>query len=217
MSQPQVKLLLVDDHKIVRFGLRTLFGTVAHFAVVGEAGTVAEALAEARRCQPDVVIMDVLLPDGSGVDACREVRAEWPCTRVLMLTSYSDEDAVIASIMAGAVGYVLKHTDPEQLVQAVEIVARGSSLLDPAVTHTVLNWMQQVGTQQSTEDPLASLSEQERNILPLIAEGKTNREIATELVVSEHTVARHLQNIFAKLGVSSRTAATAFAFEHELV
>ena len=209
MSEAQVKLLLVDDHRVVRLGLRTLFGTVPHFAVVGEAGSIAEAVVEARRCQPDVVLMDVRLPDGSGVEACREIRSEQPHVRVLMLTSYADEDAVVASIMAGAAGYLLKQTDPERLVEAIKTVARGDSLLDAAVTQTVLQWMRRLGA-QATDDPLAELSDQERKILPLIAEGKTNREIAAGLYLSEHTVKTYVSSILQKLHLTRRAEAAAF-------
>jgi two-component system response regulator DevR len=209
MSESPLKLLLVDDHRVVRLGLRTLFGTVPHFAVVGEAGTMTEAVAEARRCRPDVVLMDVRLPDGSGVEACREVRSECRTTRVLMLTSYADEDAVVASIMAGASGYLLKQTDPERLVEAVELVARGGSLLDPAVTQTVLEWMRRLGA-HAADDRLAGLSEQERKILSLIAEGKTNREIAAALYLSEHTVKTYVSNLLQKLHLARRVEAAAF-------
>jgi two-component system, NarL family, response regulator DevR len=209
MHASAVKLMLVDDHRVVRLGLRTLFETVAHISLAGEAGTVAEAIVEARRCQPDVILMDVRLPDGSGVEACREIRSERPRTRVLMLTSFTDEDAVVASIMAGAAGYLLKQTDPERLVEAVEIVARGGSLLDPAITQTVLHWMQRLGAQAS-DDPLLGLSEQERKILPLLAEGKTNREIAGGLYLSEHTVKTYVSNILQKLHLSRRAEAAAF-------
>ena len=205
----RVKLLLVDDHKVMRLGLASLFATAPQFAVVGEAGTVAEAVAEARRCRPDVVIMDVRLPDGSGVEACREIRSERPDTRVVMLTSYADEDAVMASIMAGAAGYLLKQTDPERLIEAVEMVAGGSSLLDPGVTRTILEQIQRLGA-PATRDPLAALSEQEQKILPLIAEGKTNREIAATLFLSEHTVKSYVSSILQKLNLSRRAEAAAF-------
>jgi DNA-binding NarL/FixJ family response regulator len=209
MPASPVKLLLVDDHRVVRLGLRALFETAPQFVVVGEAGTVAEALVAARQGQPDVVVLDVRLPDGSGVEACREIRSERPRTRVLMLTSYADEDAVVASIMAGAAGYLLKQSDPDRLIEAVEIVARGGSLLDPAITQTVLQWIQRLGT-RAIEDPLLALSDQERRILPLLAEGKTNREIAAELYLSEHTVKTYVSNILQKLHLSRRAEAAAF-------
>jgi two-component system response regulator DevR len=209
MSKPCIRLLLVDNHQIVRIGLAALFRTVPHFLVVGEGGTVAEAVAQARQCSPDVVLMDVRLPDGSGIEACRQIRSERPEARVLILTSYSDEEAVIASIMAGAAGYLLKDTDAEELIQGIEAIARGGSLLDPAVTQTVLSWMQRPGIQVSG-DPLSELSEREREILPLIAEGKTNRGIALLLFLSENSVKSYVSNILQKLHLARRAEAAAF-------
>jgi two-component system, NarL family, response regulator DevR len=209
MSKPCIRLLLVDNHQIVRIGLATLFRTVPHFLVIGEAGTVAEAVAQARHGAPDVVLMDVRLPDRSGIEASRQIRSERPEARVLMLTSYSDEEAVSASIMAGAVGYLLKDTDAEKLIEGIEGIARGGSLLDPAVTQTVLSWMQQPSTQVPS-DPLAELSEREREILPLIAEGKTNREIALLLSLSENSVKSYVSNILQKLRLARRAEAAAF-------
>src|SRR5919199_856088 len=139
MTHQQVRLLLVDDHEVLRLGLRTLFDTAGGFLVVGEAGTVAEGIAQARAQRPDVAIVDLRLPDGSGVEACREIRSERPETRVVVLTSYSDEDAVISSIVSGAAGYLLKQTPPRQLVEAVRTVALGGSLLDPYVNNTLKN------------------------------------------------------------------------------
>jgi two-component system, NarL family, response regulator DevR len=212
MSQEQVRLLLIDDHEVLRLGLRTLFDTAGGFLVVGEAGTVAEGIAQARAQRPDVVIVDLRLPDGSGVEACREIRSERPETRVVVLTSYSDEDAVISSIVSGAAGYLLKQTPPRQLVEAVRTVAVGGSLLDPAVTGVVLDRLKRAGS-RGAEDPLvvAGLSPQERNILPLIAEGKTNREIAEVLVLSERTIKTYVSNILQKLQLSRRSEAAAFS------
>ena len=212
MTHQQVRLLLVDDHEVLRLGLRTLFDTAGGFLVVGEAGTVAEGIAQARAQRPDVAIVDLRLPDGSGVEACREIRSERPETRVVVLTSYSDEDAVISSIVSGAAGYLLKQTPPRQLVEAVRTVALGGSLLDPAVTGGVLDRLKRAGT-RGAEDPLvvAGLSPQERNILPLIAEGKTNREIAEVLVLSERTIKTYVSNILQKLQLSRRSEAAAFS------
>ncbi|MBI4491289.1 MAG: response regulator transcription factor [Chloroflexi bacterium] len=211
MTRPRVKLLLVDDHEVVRLGLRALFATVPHFQVVGEAASAKDAMAEARRCQPDVVVMDVRLPDGSGVEACRDLRSERPEAAVLMLTSYADEEAVVASVMAGAVGFLLKQTKAERLIEAVETAARGESLLDAAITRTVLDQLRRLGTQPTGEAPaLAVLSEQERKVLPLIAEGKTNRQIAEALYLSEHTIKTHVSNILQKLHLSRRAEAAAF-------
>jgi two-component system, NarL family, response regulator DevR len=212
MSREPVRLLLVDDHEVLRLGLRTLFDSAGGFQVVGEAGTLADGIARAREQQPDVVIVDLRLPDGSGVEACREIRSERPETRVVVLTSYSDEDAVISSIVGGAAGYLLKQTPPRQLVDAIRTVASGGSLLDPAVTGMVLERLKRAGD-RGAEDPLAvaGLSSQERNILPLIAEGKTNREIAEVLVLSERTIKTYVSNILQKLQLSRRSEAAAFS------
>jgi len=214
MTGREVRLLLVDDHRVVRLGLAALFKTVPHFVVAGEASTMAGAVTEARRCLPHVVLMDVRLPDGSGVEACREIRSESPETRVVMLTSYSDEEAVMASIMAGAAGYLLKQTDPDRLVDAVETVARGGSLLDPAVTRIVFERLRQVG-EVVVHDAFSGLTEQERKILPLIAEGKTNKQIALTLFLSEHTVKDYVSSILQKLRLSRRAEAAAFATRHQ--
>jgi two-component system response regulator DevR len=201
--------MLVDDHKVLRIGLASLFQTVPSVDVVAEAGSAEEAIAEARRTQPDVVLMDVRLPDADGVEACRAILAERPQTRVVMLTSYPDDDAVIASIMAGAAGYLLKQTDPERLIDGVEKVAAGASLLDPEVTRAALEFMRRGGTPPMDES-VASLSDQERRILPLIAEGKTNREIGAELSLSPHTVKTYVSSIFQKLHLARRSQAAAF-------
>ncbi len=204
-----IRLMLVDDHKVLRIGLASLFQTVPSVQVVAEAGSAEEAVTEALRTEPDVVLMDVRLPGGDGVEACRAIIAERPQTRIIMLTSYPDEDAVVASIMAGAAGYLLKQTDPERLIEAVERVAGGASLLDPEVTRAALEFMRLGGSSQ-VDDSLASLSEQERRILPLIAEGKTNREIGAELSLSPHTVKTYVSSIFQKLHLARRSQAAAF-------
>src|SRR5688572_21163413 len=209
MTQDPIRIMLVDDHNVVRIGLASLFGTVPHFKVVGEASSAAAAVAEARESQPDIVIMDIRLPDGSGVEACREIRSYRSEIRVIMLTSYSDEDAILDSILAGAAGYLLKQIEPSRLIEAVEEVAHGGSLLDPAVTQTVLSWMRRHGAQDPA-DPLATLSDHERRILPLIAAGKTNRQIAATLYLSEHTVKTYVSNLLQKLHLTRRAEAAAF-------
>jgi DNA-binding NarL/FixJ family response regulator len=208
MSEPFVRLLLVDDHAVVRLGLKALFETAGSYLVVGEAATIAEAVEQASRQRPDVVVMDVRLGQGNGIEACREIRSRRPETRVLMLTSYDDEDAVLASVTAGASGYVLKASDPERLLEAVQVVANGGSLLDPQVTEGILDRLRRQPPRP--DDPLLVLSEQERNILPLVAEGKTNREIAAELCLSEHTIKTYVSNILKKLRLSRRAEAAAF-------
>lgn len=203
----QVRVLIVDDHDVVREGLRTLIQKRTEFTVVGEADSVASAIAEARRAEPDVVIMDVRLPDGSGVEACREIRAARPETKVLMLTSYADDEAVLASIMAGASGYLLKQTRSQDLAEAVRKVALGESLLDPGVTGRVL---ERLRSGAKPDDELALLSEQEQRILDLIAEGKTNKEIAQEVFLSDKTVKNYVSSILSKLNMRRRSEAAAF-------
>ena len=202
------RVMIVDDHEVVREGLRSLLRRRPELAVVGEADSVASAIEEARKTEPDVVIMDVRLPDGSGVEACREIRAERPDTKVLMLTSYADEEAVFASIMAGAIGYLLKQTSTKTLIEAIERAMRGESLLDPAVTQRVLERVRS-GKPDEDED-LALLSEQERKILDLIAEGKTNKEIAKEIFLSDKTVKNYVSSILSKLNLRRRSEAAAF-------
>ena len=204
----QVLVLIVDDHEVVRDGLRAVLRRRPELVAVGEADSVASAIKEARRTKPDVVIMDVRLPDGSGVEACREIRAERPETKVLMLTSYAHEEAVLASIMAGASGYLLKETRSQSLIDAIERVARGESLLDPGVTNKVLERLR--AGKADKGDDLSLLSEQERKILDLIAEGKTNKEIAQEVFLSDKTVKNYVSSILSKLGLRRRSEAAAF-------
>lgn len=205
----EIRVMLVDDHEIVRQGLRSLLERREHLRVVAEAGTVAEAIAAAAETQPDVVVMDVRLPDGTGIEACREIRAARPETKVLMLTSYAGDDAVYAAIIAGAASYMLKQTRGRDLVTAIEAVARGESLLDPAVTQSVLTRMREMAS-GGHKDKLSELTEQERRILGLIAEGKTNREIAETIFLSEKTVKNYVSTILSKLGMERRAQAAAF-------
>jgi two-component system, NarL family, response regulator DevR len=207
-AQP-LTLLVVDDHEVVRQGLVALLGRRPEFHVVAEAGTVAEAVDAARRFQPNLVIMDVRLPDGSGIEACREIRAELPDTRVVMLTSYPDEDAVLSAIVAGASGYLLKQVRARDLVAALESVARGESLLDPAVTGRVLDRVRRIAT-SSEPDELAQLTPQEQKILLLVAEGKTNKEIAADVFLSDKTVKNYVSSILAKLNLERRAQAAAY-------
>jgi DNA-binding NarL/FixJ family response regulator len=206
-----VKIMLVDDHEVVRMGLRTLLERREGFDIVAEAGSVAEAVAQAHQLQPDVIVMDVRLPDGTGVEACREIRGERPATKVIMLTSYADDEAVYGSIMAGASGYLLKQTRGTNLAEAIERVAAGESLLDPGVTDKVLTRMRQLAAGET--DELASLSPQERRIIGLIAEGKTNKEIAEEVFLSDKTVKNYVSSILSKLNLRRRSEAAAFIAE----
>ncbi len=196
-----IRLLLVDDHHVVRVGLATVFEMFPQFQVVAQASTASEAIAETMRCKPDVVVMDVRLSEGDGIEACREIRSRFPNTQVLVLTSYNDEEALIASIMAGAAGYLLKRSDPEGLVEAVERVARGGSLLDPAVTRSVLDFMRSAN---HADGALSALTAQERRVLGYLADGSTNQEIAEQLRLSRHTVKAHVSNILQKLNLARR-------------
>jgi DNA-binding NarL/FixJ family response regulator len=207
-----VRVLICDDHEVVREGLRGLISRQAGMSVVGEAGTVAEAIEAATRSKPDVVVMDVRLPDGSGVEACREIREARPETKVVMLTSYADDEALFASIIAGASGYLLKQTRGQAVVDAITAVAAGRSLLDPDVTGKVLERLRE----SRAEDPaLASLTEQERKVLAGLAEGKTNREIGDTLFLSEKTVKNYVSRILDKLGLSRRAEAAAYMAKHK--
>ena len=207
-----IRVMLCDDHEIVREGLRTLIGRTAGMSVVGEASTMREAIETAAKARPDVVIMDVRLPDGSGVEACREIREDRPETGVIMLTSYSDDEAVFASIVAGAAGYLLKQTRGQAVVDAIQAVANGRSLLDPDVTGKVL---ERVRRGRDDGDPrLASLTDQERKVLEQLAEGKTNREIGGVLFLSEKTVKNYVSRILDKLGLARRAEAAAYVAKH---
>jgi two-component system response regulator DevR len=202
-------VVVVDDHEVVRQGLVAMLDRRPGFQVVGEAGTVAEAIEVTARFQPNLVVMDVRLPDGSGIEACREIRANLPETRVMMLTSYPDEEAVLAAIIAGASGYLLKQVRARDLVAALEAVGRGESLLDPAVTGKVLERMRRIATSDHP-DELAALTQQERKILALVADGKTNKEIASEIFLSDKTVKNYVSSILAKLNLERRAQAAAF-------
>ena len=204
-----LRLLVVDDHEVVRQGLVALLDRRPGFQVVAQAGTVEEAIAQARLHQPDIVVMDVRLPDGSGVEACREIRAELPGTRVIMLTSFPDDEAVLSAIVAGAAGYLLKQIRARDLVAALEAVGRGESLLDPAVTERVLERVRRIATGQ-VDDELSVLTPQERKILMLVAEGKTNKEIAADVFLSDKTVKNYVSSILSKLNLERRAQAAAF-------
>jgi DNA-binding NarL/FixJ family response regulator len=210
-----LRILVVDDHEVVRQGLVALLGRRDEFQVVAEAGSMSEALAATRRFVPDLVVMDVRLPDGSGIEACREIRSEYPEIKVVMLTSYPDEEAVLSAIIAGASGYLLKQVRGRDLVAALEAVGRGDSLLDPAVTERVLERVRRVASGGERDD-LADLTAQERKILMLVADGKTNKEIASEVFLSDKTVKNYVSSILAKLNLQRRAQAAAFVARHRL-
>ena len=210
-----LRLLVVDDHEVVRQGLVAVLDRREGFQVVAEAGTVAEAVEQARKFEPDIVVMDVRLPDGSGIEACREIRADLPGTRVVMLTSYPDEEAVLSAIVAGAAGYLLKQIRARDLVTALEAVGRGESLLDPAVTEKVLERVRRIAT-GGQSDELAMLTSQEQKILMLVAEGKTNKQIAGDVFLSDKTVKNYVSSILSKLNLERRAQAAAFVAKRHL-
>jgi len=201
--------MLVDDHEIVRQGIRAVIEAAGGLTVVAEASGVAEAIDRAKSTLPDVVVMDVRLADGSGIEATREIRAARPETKVVMLTSFADDDALFASIMAGAAGYVLKQVRSNDLVRSIRAVAEGQSLLDPAVTGAVLERLRR-GKQLMMDPKLARLSPQEERILSLVADGKTNKEIGEDLKLAEKTVKNYVSAILSKLEVSRRAEAAAY-------
>jgi DNA-binding NarL/FixJ family response regulator len=203
-----IGVFLLDDHEVVRKGLRALLEACEDIEVVGEADTVADALISIPAARPDVAILDVRLPDGSGVEVCREVRSNSPDVACVMLTSYADDEALIASIMAGAAGYVLKQVGSLDLLDTIRRAGAGESLLDPALTDRVL---ERLRDGPKTDPRLAGLTPQERKILDLIAEGYTNRQIAENLFLAEKTVKNYVSNLLAKLGMERRTQAATFA------
>lgn len=203
-----VRVFLLDDHEIVRRGLRDLIDAEDDLEVVGEASTAEEALNRIPPTRPDVAVLDVRLPDGSGVEVCREIRARHPEVQALMLTSFADDEALFSAIMAGASGYVLKQIRGSELLDAIRRVAAGESLLDPAVTRRVL---ERLRDNREEDEGLARLSEQERKILDFIAEGMTNRQIAEAMFLAEKTVKNYVSTMLSKLGMERRTEAAAYA------
>lgn len=203
-----IRVFLLDDHEIVRRGVRELLEAEEDLEVVGEAETAERALPRVSATRPDVAVLDVRLPDGDGVEVCRDIRSTHPEVQCIMLTSFADDEAVYAAIMAGASGYVLKQVRGDELIEGIRRVAAGESLLDPAVTTRVLDRLR---TQQNEDDELKALTEQERKILDLIAEGMTNRQIGEQLFLAEKTVKNYVSNVLSKLGMSRRTEAAAYA------
>lgn len=201
-------MFLLDDHEIVRRGLRELLESTGEMEVVGEASTADEALRRVPATSPDVAVLDVRLPDGDGVEVCRELRSKNGELKCLMLTSYADDEALFDAIMAGAAGYVLKQIRGNELIDAIKKVADGQSLLDPTVTARVLDRLRTGGTE---DEKIASLTEQERKLLDLLAEGLTNREIAERMYLAEKTVKNYVSNLLAKMGMQRRTEAAVYA------
>lgn len=209
MSSPHpIRVLLVDDHAVVREGLKMVLERDPRIRIEGEAGTAQTALDEARRLKPDVVLLDIRLPDGDGVQVCGDILEQSPQTRVLFLTSYADDDTVLGAVLAGAQGYLIKEIGAEPLIESIKRVADGESILDPAATQRVLTWVKTHGGAPSDAAPEA-LSVQEHRVLALVAEGKTNKEIAADLGLSPKTVKNYLSTIFQKLQVTRRSQAAA--------
>ncbi len=202
-----IRVFLLDDHEVVRRGLADLFGATDDLRVVGEAGTAREALDRIPATRPDVAVLDARLPDGSGIDVCRDIRSAFPEVRCLVLTSYDDDDAVFAAVMAGASGYLLKEVRGANLVEAVREVAAGRSLLDPSVTAHLL---QRLRAGERRDPKAESLTERERAILDLIADGLTNRQIGERLFLAEKTVKNYVSGLLAKLGMERRTQAAVY-------
>ena len=209
------RILLVDDHEVVRLGLKSLLERHPQFEIVGEAASAREALEQVETNHPDVVVMDIRLPGTSGIEACEEITSRFPETRVLMLTSYAEDEMLFSAIRAGASGYILKQIGGEELVRALEAVARGEALLDPAVTQRVFQEVRRA-VKEEEASAFVHLSQQEKHVLLLVSEGRTNREIAKALFLGEGTVRNYVSSILSKLGVSNRAEAAAYAVEHNL-
>jgi len=209
------RILLVDDHEVVRLGLKSLLEHHAQFDVVGEASTAREAIELVGTTHPDVVVMDIRLPGTSGIEACEEITGRYPETKVIMLTSYAEDEMLFSAIRAGASGYILKQIGGEDLVRALEAVGRGEAMLDPTVTQRVFQEVRRA-VKEEEASAFAHLSQQEKHVLLLVSEGKTNREIAKALFLGEGTVRNYVSSILSKLGVNNRAEAAAYAVEHNL-
>lgn len=210
-----MRIMIVDDHEVVRLGLRGLLERQPNWQVVAEASTADDAVSRALELRPDVVVMDIRLAGSSGIEACRRIMSEIPETKVIMLTSYAEDELLFDAIAAGAAGYVLKQIGSDELVRAIETVGRGEALLDPSLTRRVLARVREAARKEAFA-AFTDLTEQELRVLALISEGKTNREIAESLYLGEGTVRNYVSNILGKLGVSNRAEAAAYAVEHNL-
>jgi DNA-binding NarL/FixJ family response regulator len=212
---PKQRIILVDDHEVVRLGIKSLLERHPHFEVVGEASTAKEALEQVDRLLPDVVLMDIRLPGASGIEATEEIKNRYPEIKIIMLTSYAEDDMLFSAIRSGASGYVLKQIGADDLIKAIEAVGRGEALLDPAVTQRVFQEVRRA-VKEEEASAFINLSQQERHVLLLVSEGRTNREIAKTLFLGEGTVRNYVSSILSKLGVSNRAEAAAYAVEHSL-
>lgn len=210
-----LRILLVDDHEIVRLGLKALLSRYPHFEVIAEARTAQEAIEQTLRLEPDIVVMDIRLPGRNGIEATRDIVEASPATKVIMLTSHADDDVLFDAISAGASGYVLKQIGSDDLIRALETVGRGESMLDPALTQKVFQHVRE-SARRAEDEYFAALTEQELTILALITEGLTNREIAERVFLSEKTVRNYVSSILSKLALSSRAEAAAYAVRHHI-
>lgn len=215
LSMAKQRILLVDDHEVVRLGLKSLLERHPNFEVIGEASSAREALEQVANLEPDVVVMDIRMPGTSGIEACEEIVGRFPQTKVIMLTSYAEDEMLFSAIRAGASGYILKQIGSDDLVKALEAVSRGEALLDPAVTQRVFQEVRRA-VKEEEASAFAHLSQQEKHVLLLVSEGKTNREIAKALFLGEGTVRNYVSSILSKLGVNNRAEAAAYAVEHNL-
>lgn len=205
----KARIMIVDDHEVVRMGMRLLFETEEDFTVVGEASNGVEAMAKVAVLDPQLILMDVRMEKMGGIEACREIKSRYPLVHILMFTSYTDNDAVIASVLAGASGYLLKHLSRAELLRSVRLVAAGGTLISPSASQQAM--------QRLSTTPGGELTEREREVLALIARGYTNKQIAETLYVSEKTARNHVSHILEKLGLARRSEAAAYAVEHKLV
>jgi len=209
------RIILVDDHEVVRLGLKSLLERHSQFEVIGEASNSREAIEQVANLSPDVVVMDIRMPGSSGIEACEEIVHKYPDTKVIMLTSYAEDEMLFSAIRAGASGYILKQISSDDLVRALEAVGRGEALLDPAVTQRVFQEVRKA-VKEEEASAFSHLSQQEKHVLLLVSEGKTNREIAKALFLGEGTVRNYVSSILSKLGVNNRAEAAAYAVEHNL-
>lgn len=210
-----LRILLVDDHEVVRLGLKALLSRYNQFQVVAEAGSANEALQQVERYEPDVVVMDIRLPGKSGIEATREITTKFPHTKVVVLTSFAEDELLFDAISAGASGYVLKQIGSNELIRALETIARGDSLLDPAVTQRVFDRVREA-SRKAEDESFANLTDRELHVMALIAEGKTNKEIANDIFLSEKTVRNYVSSLLSKLHLSTRAEAAAYAVKHNV-
>ncbi len=210
-----LRILLVDDHEVVRLGIKSLLSRYTQFQVVAEAGSANEALQQVERYEPDVVVMDIRLPGKSGIEATREITTKYPKIKIVVLTSFAEDELLFDAISAGASGYVLKQIGSNELIRALETIGRGDSLLDPAVTKRVFDRVREA-SRKAEDESFANLTDRELHVLALIAEGKTNKEIASDIFLSEKTVRNYVSSLLSKLHLSTRSEAAAYAVKHNV-